>query len=105
MKILIVGLGSIGQRHLRNINTILPNCEILVCRKKFSTPILNKKNEIIKKNKLFKKLKVFKSYAKALNQTPDAVFICNPTSMHINYAIKAAEKSINIFIEKPLHMT
>lgn len=102
MKILIVGQGSIGQRHLRNIEKFFPNFEIILLRKKYYTPKLNKNNKVIGNKKKDNKYSTFSNYKKALDQNPNAVFICNPTSLHIDYAIEAAKRSINIFVEKPL---
>ena len=46
MNILIVGLGSIGQRHLRNIRQIYPKSNIFCYRRKFHVPSLTEKNNI-----------------------------------------------------------
>ena len=43
MNILIIGLGSIGQRHLRNIRRIYPKSNIFCYRRKFHVPSLNEK--------------------------------------------------------------
>tara|TARA_B100000795_G_C22804693_1_gene444056 strand:+ start:550 stop:1575 length:1026 start_codon:yes stop_codon:yes gene_type:complete len=103
MKILFVGLGSIGQRHLRNIKKFYPNSKISAYR------ILNRKFTLSNKNKVQKdnlnkkyNIKVFKNFKESLHDKPDAIFICNPTSMHIKYALIAAKNKINIFIDKPL---
>lgn len=48
MNILILGLGSIGQRHLRNLKKISPKINIFALRKKYLTPMLNNNNRIIK---------------------------------------------------------
>ena len=48
MKILFVGLGSIGQRHLRNIKLLYPKSNILAYRK------LNKKIVLNNNNKMFR---------------------------------------------------
>ena len=40
-KILIIGLGSIGQRHLRNLNTIDKKFKFLAFRRKKIVPTLN----------------------------------------------------------------
>ncbi len=47
-------------------------------------------------------IKVFDDIELALNEKPDAVFICNPSSFHISIALKAAQVGCNLFIEKPL---
>jgi predicted dehydrogenase len=38
----------------------------------------------------------------ALAQRPQAVFICNPSSLHMPVALKAARAGCHLFIEKPL---
>ena len=48
MNILILGLGSIGQRHLRNLKKISPKTNIFALRKKYLTPMLNNNNRIVK---------------------------------------------------------
>ena len=49
MKILIVGLGSIGQRHLRNILLIDKTIEIYAYRRTFKTPTLSNNNNVLSK--------------------------------------------------------
>lgn len=106
MKILMVGLGSIGQRHLRNILHVLGDKSVEI-----SAFRIRKEEEVIKEDltveqgvKLSEKYR-YTSYGdidKALNASPDAVFICNPSSLHIPIALKAAKKGCHLFIEKPL---
>ena len=50
MNILIVGLGSIGQRHLRNLKEIDSKIKIYAYRRTFNTPTLDNQNNVIKKN-------------------------------------------------------
>jgi predicted dehydrogenase len=47
-------------------------------------------------------LQIFRDFDQALSQKPEAVFICNPSSMHIPLAVKAARAGCHLFIEKPL---
>ena len=103
MKILFVGLGSIGQRHLRNLKKFFPKFKILAYRKLNRKLSLNNKNRVLKfdLNKRYN-IKVFRNFEKALIEKPDAIFICNPTSMHMKYALAAAKKKIHVFIDKPL---
>ena len=44
MNILILGLGSIGQIHLRNLSTLNRKFNFFAIRKKFTTPSLNNQN-------------------------------------------------------------
>ncbi len=103
MKILFVGLGSIGQRHLRNIKTLYPKTSILAYRKLNRKLTLSNKNKVLRSN-LNKKydIKIFQNYKDALKQKPEAVFICNPTTDHVFYALEAAKCGVNIFIDKPI---
>lgn len=92
MKILIVGCGSIGLRHLANFKKI-KNCEVAV----FRTTCDN-----VPEFEEIYGVKVFTDFKKALGMRPDAVVISNPTSLHIKYATEAAKKGCHLFIEKPL---
>ena len=46
MKALFVGLGSIGQRHLRNLKKIRPDVELMAIRSKNSGPVLSDSNQV-----------------------------------------------------------
>jgi len=86
----VVGYGSIGKRHVRNLIKI-KHIEILVCTK-------NKEADILKKNGI----KIFKSLTDSLKEKPDVGIICNETSLHVKTAIKLAKHDCHLFIEKPL---
>ena len=90
LKILIVGLGSIGKRHLENI-LYTTNSQIIIFSKQ--TKLNFTKNE---------KIKVFDSLDKCLLEKPNIGFITNVTSDHIPIAIKLAKFGLDLFIEKPL---
>ena len=105
MNILILGLGSIGQRHLRNLKKIDKKINFYAVRKKFFTPHLDNKNKVIKGD-IKKKYNII--YLKNLDQinkdrlSIDAAFVCTPSKFHIDEAIWLAKNNINIFVEKPL---
>jgi predicted dehydrogenase len=92
MKILIAGLGSIGRRHFRNL-LALGEKDIVLLRSHHATlpddelagyPVETDLVESLKKHK------------------PDAVVVSNPTSMHLDVAIPAAEAGCHILLEKPV---
>jgi predicted dehydrogenase len=89
MKFLIIGLGSIGKRHLQNIQQISSEHEIIALRSK---------RDSVK----FRDVKEFYNLADALAEKPDTALICNPTNLHIDTALKLAEEGIHLFIEKPI---
>ena len=105
MKILFLGLGGIGQRHLRNIRQIYgENIEIIAYRKRGLTMTVAPDLKIDKNVDFTEKysVKVYDDLNDALNQSPTIAFICNPSSFHIQSSIAAAQAGCDLFIEKPL---
>lgn len=91
MKFLIAGFGSIGRRHLRNLRA-LGEEDILLLRSHRSTL---PDDEIAG-------LPVETDIHAALAHRPDAVIIANPTALHLQVAIPAAEQGCSILMEKPV---
>jgi predicted dehydrogenase len=92
MKFLIAGLGSIGRRHFRNL-LALGEKDIVLLRTRKATlpddelagyPVETDLTEALQKHK------------------PDAVIVANPTSMHLDVAVPAAEAGYHILLEKPV---
>ena len=105
MKVLFVGLGSIGQRHLRNLAALAgPGLEILAYRALGRPGVLNDHLEVEPGAVLERRygLRVFPTLAAALAESPRLAFICNPTRLHAETALRAAEAGCHLFIEKPL---
>ena len=105
MKILMVGLGSIGQRHARNLRALLGgDVEIIAYRvrrlKSVVTPTLQL-DENLDVEKVYG-LRVFEDLGFALAERPDIAFICNPSSLHVPVALACVEAGCDIFVEKPL---
>jgi predicted dehydrogenase len=101
MNILILGLGSIGQRHLRNLRSVNKQFKFFSLRRKYITPLLDANNNSKKGNieKTYK-IKNFNNFKDIKNI--DAAFICTPSKFHVIEAIKLLKKNINIFVEKPI---
>ena len=105
MKVLFTGLGSIGQRHLRNLRKLLgDSVEIFAYRVKREVPMLNDQLKVVEGRFVKDEYGVieFDDLDEALAQKPVIVFVTNPTSLHIEVARKAAEAGSHLFIEKPL---
>ena len=92
MKFLIAGLGSIGRRHLRNL-IALGEKDIILLRSHHSTlpdeelagyPIETDIRAALKKHQ------------------PDGIIVANPTALHMDIAIPAAEEGCHILLEKPV---
>ncbi|OGY44944.1 MAG: hypothetical protein A2729_04145 [Candidatus Buchananbacteria bacterium RIFCSPHIGHO2_01_FULL_39_14] len=87
MRILIIGFGSIGQRHYQNLKKIgFRNVWVFdvdqnkVKSQKLKVKIIDEKS-----------LKCF-----------NVVFVCVPNYLHLKYALLAAKAGCHLFIEKPL---
>lgn len=103
-KILFVGLGGAGQRHLRIFRDLLPpETEFSAFRAIKKTPLLKSDFSIDMDSTVEKQfaLKLFNSLEEAFDNNPDLIVISTPTSLHYEVARLAAERSIDIFIEKP----
>lgn len=90
-KILIIGLGSIGQRHLRNLISL-----------GYKDICLVRRNANVLKG--FSKLKVFKSIFEACkNEDFNTAIITTPTANHFKDFLDISNYNIqNIYIEKPV---
>jgi predicted dehydrogenase len=91
MKVLIAGLGSVGQRHLRNLLSAGVTDIIAYRRRGLPVPEVDHHG-----------IPVYEDLEAALDQRPHVVFVTNPTSQHIEVALAAAERGCDLFIEKPL---
>ena len=94
MKILIVGFGSIGRRHFRNLLE-LGEQDLLFYRTDRST---------LDDSEL-ESFPIFHDLEQALDERPEGVIIANPTAYHLDAAIQAARRGSHILIEKPISHT
>jgi len=92
MKFVVIGCGSIGERHIRNLNSLSAG-EILAYD---ADP--NRLNLIKEKYNV----EIIENLENALDQKPDAVLVCTPPTLHISIAMKAVKHGAHLFIEKPI---
>jgi predicted dehydrogenase len=105
MKILMIGLGGIGQRHVRNLRSLLGDTlEIMAYRQLNRSFALTDQLKVDEGVNILEKYKidVYPDINSALDQEPDIAFICNPSNLHIPVALMAARAGCRLFIEKPL---
>ena len=91
MRILIAGLGSVGRRHLRNLQA-LGERDLVLYRTHHST---------LPEEELAG-FPVETNLETALARKPDAVVVANPTALHLDVAIPAAQAGCHVLIEKPV---
>ncbi len=92
MKFLIAGLGSIGRRHMRNLLSLGENDLVLLRSRKTTLP----EEELAP----FPQETDIKTALKV--HQPDAVVVANPTALHLDVAVPAAEAGCAILLEKPV---
>jgi predicted dehydrogenase len=105
MKILFVGLGSIGQRHARNLRRILgDDLELIAFRVRRLSHVVSPELGMDTSRNVEDELRcrTFTDLELALQEKPDVAFICNPNSMHIPPALACVKAGCDVFIEKPL---
>jgi len=88
MKLLVVGTGSIGKRHIKNLLDL--GADVL------SFSYLSNSQNLDSRVTRVSRLDVF------LESDIDAVVIANRTDQHIDVALQAARAGKHMFIEKPL---
>lgn len=89
-RILIVGLGSIGTRHLRIARELFPDADIRVLRHKECLSIPEYADDC------------FSTVEQAVAFLPQIAVIANPAPFHVTVAQRLAVAGVHLFIEKPL---
>lgn len=91
-KVLIIGAGSIGQRHIRNLKNQGIKNIIALRSQKGHFKKLPKDLQVIEVN----------NWQDAIKLEPDVAIISNPSSEHVDSTIRISNYVKGIFIEKPL---
>jgi predicted dehydrogenase len=105
MKILMIGLGGIGQRHTRNLRALLGNdVEIIAYRVRRQTHVVTPSMgaDTLRNVEEEYSIRAFSSIDEALAEGPQIAFICNPSSLHVALASQCLQAGCDVFIEKPL---
>lgn len=89
-RVLIVGYGSIGSRHLRLARQLLPEADIRVLRHQVDHFVPEFSNGC------------FYTLESALCFAPQLAVVSNPAPFHLNVALPLAEQGVHLLIEKPL---
>ena len=87
---LIVGLGSIGSRHLRLIRHLLPFADIRVLRRESTDVLPEGANGC------------FADMEQALAFAPQIAVVATPSPFHMDAAMLLARRGVHLLVEKPL---
>jgi predicted dehydrogenase len=91
-KIAVVGLGSIGRRHLRLVRDLLPQTKIVVVRTRNNEKINDEKNAD----------ETYNNLEDAIAAGIEAAVISTPSTYHIDQLILLVKAGIHVLVEKPL---
>ncbi|MEN6315665.1 MAG: Gfo/Idh/MocA family oxidoreductase [Clostridiaceae bacterium] len=93
LKILIVGCGSIGKRHAGVLSSLGVTGMLAY------DPVESQLQALVNETP---GVQPCGSLEEGLRQNPDAVFVLNPTKLHVPTAIQAINANCHVFMEKPL---
>ena len=106
MRVLIAGLGAIGQRHARNLRALCgSSVELTTYRTRGLRHVVTESLERDDTEDVEQSLGISASYRdldEALATQPTAVFVCTPSSQHLDIALRAAAAGCHLFVEKPV---
>lgn len=107
MRILMAGLGSAGQRHVRNLRALFgDSVELHAYRVRGLRHVIGA-DGVIAPGTVEETygVRAWTSLDDALALRPDAVFVTNPTDQHVRVALRAAQAGCHLFLEKPVSHT
>ncbi|HZQ58517.1 MAG TPA: Gfo/Idh/MocA family oxidoreductase [Acidimicrobiales bacterium] len=104
---LVVGLGSIGQRHARNLRALLGDALVLSALRSRRAPriVTDALDGADGDPERDCDGGVFTDLSSALATKPDVVVVCNPSRLHVEVALAAVEAGADVFVEKPVSDT
>ncbi|MGC3969543.1 MAG: Gfo/Idh/MocA family oxidoreductase [Pirellulales bacterium] len=93
LSVLVVGVGSIGERHLRCFQQAV-GCELGLVE-----PMESRRNEVADRYGVTQR---FASLDDACRRDWDAAVICTPANWHVDHALQLLSRCRGLLIEKPL---
>jgi len=91
MKFLVIGCGSIGRRHMKNLLSL--GQEVV------ATDVMAESRKAVEDTL---KIKTTETLEAGLAIKPDGVLVCTPPSTHLELAEKALNAGAHVFMEKPV---
>ncbi len=92
MRALIIGTGSIGQRHIRNIQKLVPDTRFVILRKDARRDDLSSSLNAT----------VVGSIKEAISLKPNFAVVATPSALHFDVLVPLIEAHLPIYIEKPV---
>ena len=104
MNVLFLGLGGVGQRHLRLLTKLFPLVKVFAVRKKNRQSEINDLLELDDAVNIEEKynLTICKTIKEASKFNIDFAIVSNPTSLHVATSLTLLKYKIPVLLEKPL---
>jgi len=104
MRALFIGLGGVGQRHLRLLKELHPDAELAAVRtrrRNFEIDEDLKVNDSVNLEEKYS-IRCFFSVREAASFRPDFAIVANPTSLHIKTTKDLLDHNVPVLLEKPI---
>lgn len=92
MKVLVIGTGSVGRRHTKNLLKICPEAKVALLRRDNREDEFSRKFDAVVVNDIYK----------GLDWAPDFVIIASPSSTHVDYLQHILAVNCPVYVEKPI---
>lgn len=104
MKVLFVGLGGVGQRHMRNLLRLMPDATIGAVRHRNRTFEVGDDLQPDFSVDIVQKYKItcFSNLDQGIAWEPNCAVVANPSSMHAETAQALVRAGVPVLLEKPI---
>jgi predicted dehydrogenase len=92
MRVLMVGTGSIGRRHMASLRRLVPSVQFDVLREIGRSRDISGLGEV----------EIVGSIDEGLSRHPQMMVIANPSSMHLEPLLAAIDNGVPFYAEKPV---
>ena len=103
MKFLICGIGSIGQRHYKNLRSLGHELALFRAGGGANVPFIEK--FLSEEKSAGREVKAYYNFQEAIDDfRPDAVFITNPNSRHLGTALLLQNQDVIFLLKNRCHI-
>lgn len=107
MRVGIIGCGSIGTRHAKNIFSTT-DCDISIFDRDYkamSRCATEVEPAVFSRSRVYQASTIFDFFSDLDILKPDAVIICTPHSTHVDLILQAINAGVHVLVEKPLDIS
>lgn len=107
MRALFLGLGGVGQRHLRNLRALRPDAEIAAVRRQGRSFEVRNDLSVDDSVDIMVKYAVtpLADLAAAIAWKPDCAVVSSPSALHAQHCLALIEAGVPVMVEKPATTT